>query len=215
MCKGKYLLWISSRSTSVPRYVESPNSVKEYQLQFRGLPKAEKYILNVEALSIQGVAPPDGGAPVNPQLEPKAWFPPPIPVTAPVTPQLVNAGLALMSISGFSSAFNFQQLESIGSAQTKQSNVVASFNTRNMEKQDQSTTKDDVHSVPLVIDPPNDGNYTISFTGIDERRVLIGANDGTVNPPKKPLGDYMVCLSLQPMSAKEVANFFPLERGCP
>ena len=64
MCKGKYLLWISSRSASVPRYpTVSPNSVKEYQLQFRGLPKAEKYILNVEALSIQGVAAPDGGPP--------------------------------------------------------------------------------------------------------------------------------------------------------
>ena len=83
-----------------------------------------------------------------------------------------------------------------------------------MEKQDQSTTQDDVHSVPLVIDPPNDGNYTISFTGVDERRILIGANNAGANPALQPLGDYMLCLSLQPMSAKEIANFYPLERAC-
>ena len=210
MCKGKYLIWISSRSKSVSQYTASPNSVKDYQLQFRGLPKAEKYLLNVEALSIQGVAAPDQ----NPQWEPKAYFPPPIPLTAPVTPALVNSGLALMSITGFNSQFNFQQLESISSAQTKQTNIVASFNTKNMEKQDQSTTQDDIHSVPLVIDPPNDGNYTISFTGVDERRILIGANNAAANPALQPLGDYMLCLSLQPMSAKEIANFYPLERAC-
>ena len=213
MCKGKYLLWISSRSTSVPRYpTVSPNSVKEYQLQFRGLPKAEKYILNVEALSIQGVAAPDGAVPAVPQWEPKAWFPPPIPVTVPITPVSVNAGLALMSISGFSSNYNFGQLSTIQSAQSTQTNIVASFNTRNMEKEDQSTTQDDVQSVPLVVDPPNDGNYTIAFTGLDERRKLIGANAGAAAGGLQALGNYMVCLSLTPMSEEDVRDFYPLER---
>ena len=213
MCKGKYLLWISSRSKSVSQYNLSPNSVKNYQLQFRGLPKAEKYLLNVEALSIQGIAAPDGATPIKPEWEPKAWFPPPIPFPSSEA-EVINAGLALMSITGFSSQFNFQQLESISSAQTKQTNIVASFNTKNMEKQDQSTNRDDVQSVPLVIDPPNDGNYTISFTGIDERRKLVGAFAGGAAGGIQKLGDYMVCLSLQPMTSKDIDNFFPKERGC-
>ena len=207
MCKGKYLLWISSRSISVPRYpAVSPNSVKEYQLQFRGLPKAEKYILNVESLSIQGVAAPDQ----NPQWEPKAWFPPPRPAGEV---EVLNSGLALMSISGFSSNYNFGQLSTIQSAQSTQTNIVASFNTRNMEKEDQSTTTDDIQSVPLVIDPPNDGNYTISFTGLDERRKLIGANGAAAGGGLQALGDYMLCLSLTPMCEEDLRNFYPQERG--
>ena len=207
MCKGKYALWISSKSNSVARHTESPNSIKDYQLQFRGLPKAKKYLLHVEALSIQGKAAPDQ----DPQWEPKAWYPPPRPAGEAA---VVNTGLALMSISGFSSNFNFGQLDAIASAQTKQTNIIASFNTRNMEKEDQSTTQDDVQSVPLVIDPPNDGNYTISFTGLDQRRVLIGANQAGDATTLKPLGDYMVCLSLTPMSQQQIEEFYPEEYGC-
>ena len=72
---------------------------------------------------------------------------------------------------------------------------------------------DDIQSVPLVIDPPNDGNYTISFTGLDERRKLIGANGAAAGGGLRALGDYMLCLSLTPMCEEDLRNFYPQERG--
>lgn len=215
MCKGKYLLWISSQSANVAQYTATPNSVQTYQLQFRGLPRAEKYLLNVEALSIQGVGPANQLNPVAGAnlAEPKAWYPPPIPVTNPATPPYLNSGIGVVSVSGFTSNHNFGNLNTIQSAQTSQTNVVGTINTLQMRLVVQSTSKEAIQSVPLVIDPPNDGNYTVSFNGLDPKRLLVGSQGANAATPT-PLGDYMLCLSLQPMSAKEIANFYPLERAC-
>ena len=212
MCKGKYLIWISSRSKSVSQYTDSPNSVKDYQLQFRGLPKAEKYLLNVEALSIQGVGPANQLNPVAGAnlAEPKAWYPPPLPAGGAA---YLNSGIGVVSVSGFTSNHNFGNLNTIQSAQTSQTNVVGTINTLQMRLVVQSTSKEAIQSVPLVIDPPNDGNYTVSINGLDPKRLLGGSQGANAATPT-PLGDYMLCLSLQPMSAKEIANFYPLERAC-
>ena len=68
------------------------------------------------------------------------------------------------------------------------------------------------YATPIVIDPPNDGNYTISFTAILQNRLLVGANDNAAGGIQA-LGPYMLCLEVTPMCDLDLRSFYPQERA--
>ena len=222
MCKGKYYLWINSEAQGISRYPYSENSVRTFQLQFRGIPKAEKYLLRLESLSLTGHANQTYAIPgVNEQTprQPAAYWPDDIPKPTAELKSLL-ACHAVCNISGFSSAYNYGQILGVQSAQTRNVNTIAVINPYSFRIEGQSTTGDDFQAIPLIIEPPNDGTYTVSFNGLTPERIIIGGQttvtntDGSTTIALDKLGDYLMCLSLQPMTSKDIDNFFPKERGC-
>ena len=198
MCSGKFLYWIKSTSSTQAEYSDSPNSSKTFQLQFRGLPKAAKYKLMVEALAIDGA---NSNATDSKQYD-------------PTTKLSTPTGQATMSITGFKSAHNFGQLSQYQSGATNMTNLIALFSTQNMKKNNDCILPKEAWTPSIVIDPPNAGNFKITFNGNDIKKILVGTGTNASPSVVTALGPYTICLSLEPMSQQQIEEFYPADYGC-
>ena len=216
--KPKYLYWMTNRGAyrsegmidniANPNVIISPNSSCVFNMTFADLPDAPAYALKLEQFSINNRA--NGNVMDLPPTYPLG------PGTQCATGLIEFEGFNPVNGSVFSTSPdplpNAIGGQMGGRTPPRRRCVLSRFDTSFISTNDLADCAVAPPETPTVlVHKPADGDYTFWIRGIYNPygQLVIGGGGGNA---RLPIGDWMACISLEPMTEKEVNKYYNINQ---